>query len=185
MTIPNILSIFRLLLVPVFVVIYFSDIEYATIWAVGVYALASFTDMLDGLIARRYNMVSKLGRFLDPLGDKFMTLGALLCITIDGIIPVWAVVIFFIKELLMLTGGLILYLRKIHDFPPSNIFGKCSTVVFVLVCLSLMLFRDIPHTVATVMISVAIALMLVAFVTYVRTFFIIIRSQPKGNISKE
>lgn len=175
MNIPNLLSVFRLILVPVFVIAYFSDSGNAKLYATGIYLLAAATDFLDGRIARKYNMVSKLGRILDPLGDKIMTFAVLICITIDKLVPVWAVVIFFVKEMLMAAGGLLVY-NRLTDMPSSNLFGKLATVVFVVVCALLMLLKNIPQLYATLMISVAIIVMIVAFISYLLKYIKIIRS---------
>jgi len=175
MNIPNILSTFRLALVPVFVTVYFNGSENSHVYATGVYILAAFTDFLDGRIARKYNLVSKLGRILDPLGDKIMTFAVLLCITIDKLVPPWAVVVFFVKEGLMAVGGFIIY-KKYCDMPPANIIGKSATVVFIVVCALLMLIRDIPRVYARAMISVAIIVMLAAFVSYLVRYIKLMQS---------
>jgi CDP-diacylglycerol--glycerol-3-phosphate 3-phosphatidyltransferase len=170
MNLPNVLSFFRLCLVPVFVLVYFSSIAHSGILAVIVYGVAALSDVLDGKIARKYNMTSTLGKILDPLGDKLMTFVVLVCITIDKVVPLWAVLIFVVKESLMGIGGLVLY-KKLSDMPSSNYFGKCSTIVFFAVCVILIIFKSsISHLGATIMISVAIAVTLVAFVSYVLKF---------------
>lgn len=179
LNIPNTLSVVRICLVPVFFLVYFSGAEYSRFYAAAVYAVASITDVLDGKIARKYNMTTNLGRILDPLGDKLMTVSVILCITIDGIIPVWAVIIFVVKEGLMGLGGLFLY-NKFEEMPPSNYFGKCSTVVFFAVCVILMLFRGIPRSVALIMISVALAVMLLAFVSYIFKFAGLVKNEEQG-----
>lgn len=176
--IPNILSVFRLGLVPVFVSVYFSGTDTSHVYATGVYVLAAFTDFLDGRIARKYNLVSKLGRILDPLGDKIMTFAVLLCITIDKLVPAWAVVVFIVKEGLMAIGGVLVY-RKITDMPPANYIGKSATVVFVVVCALLMLIDDIPKAYATAMISVAIIVMLAAFVSYLVRYIKLMQSMKQ------
>lgn len=176
LNIPNILSVFRIVLVPFFAIAYFSDLGNAKIYATGIYLLAAATDYLDGRIARKYNLVSKLGRILDPLGDKLMTFAVLTCITIEGLVPAWAVVIFFIKEVLMAVGGLLIY-NRLTDMPSSNYFGKSATVVFIIVGVMLMLFKNIPKIYATAMIAFAIIVMLVAFVSYLIQYVKIIRAQ--------
>ena len=115
---------------PVFVFAYFYDPRTIKVYAAAVYAVASFTDFLDGFIARKYNLISNLGKLLDPLGDKLMTLAVLTCITIDNIIPVWAVIAVLCKEALMLIGGVVLRRKEGGEIPSSNIVGKTSTVVF-------------------------------------------------------
>lgn len=179
MNIPNMLSIFRLILVPVFVAFYFGDSQNARFYAAGVYALAALTDFLDGRIARKFNMESKLGRILDPLGDKVMTFSALLCITIDKIIPLWAVIVFCVKEFAMMVGGYIIY-KKSMDMPPSNYLGKIATVVFVVSCAALILFPGIPRSWSTVIISAAIAVMIIAFAGYLIRYYQILRSLKRA-----
>ena len=160
---------------PVFVVVYFSGMEHAAVAAAGIYVIAAITDVLDGAIARKYNMISSLGRILDPLGDKLMTFAALVSITVDKVIPLWAVIVFFVKESLMAIGGLIVH-KKLTDVPSSNYFGKFSTAVFFTVCVILMVFRNIPANTATWMIAFAILIMIVAFLSYLITFIKVMRS---------
>ena len=165
--IPNLLSILRVCLVPIFVIAYFTDPNEIKINAIIIYAIAAISDFLDGFIARKYQVVSNLGMILDPLGDKLMIVTVLVCLTIDGIIPFWAVSIAFLKELLMGIGGYVL--SKATKIPalPANILGKVSTVVFFLVCMILMIFRQIPYFIATGLITAAILLMLIAFASYI------------------
>lgn len=176
---PNILSIFRILLVPVFILVYFSDMDDTNFYAVLVYALATLSDFFDGFLARRFKASSNLGKILDPLGDKLMTVSVMACITIDKVIPIWAVIVAVVKELLMGTGGIILYKITHAEIPPSNLIGKTSTVVFFLVCVALMLFRDIPSGAATAMISAAIVLMLLALASYINTYFTVMKNREK------
>ena len=174
---PNILSCFRICLVPVFVVVYFSFEDTKT-YAVLIYFLAALTDVFDGVIARRCNLITNLGKLLDPLGDKLMTFAVLICIMIDSVIPLWSVLVFVIKEILMGFGGLIIHKKAKLEIPPSNYMGKLSTVVFFVVCVVLMLFR-IPQNIATIMISVAIGFMLMALGSYVITFSGAMRSATR------
>ncbi|MEL4106637.1 CDP-diacylglycerol--glycerol-3-phosphate 3-phosphatidyltransferase [Oscillospiraceae bacterium WX1] len=175
--VPNILSIIRIFLVPAFVMIYFYESGAIKVYAAAVYAVASFTDFLDGYVARKYHLITNLGKILDPVGDKLMTLAALICITISGVIPVWAVVIVLIKELMMLIGGFIIRQKRGGEIPPSNIIGKTSTVVFFVICVTLMLVKDIPEPAATAMISAAILLMLAALFSYTITFIHIMKKR--------
>ena len=179
MNIPNILSVIRICLVPVFILVYFEDTPNSNIFATIVYAIASFTDVLDGRIARKYNITTNLGRILDPLGDKLMTMAVIVCITVDRVIPVWAVIVFLIKECLMGLGGMFLY-NKFEEMPPSNYFGKSLTIVFFAVCVILMLFRSIPPLVAMIMISFALAVMLLAFATYAARFVRMMKVGEQG-----
>ena len=166
MNVPNFLSLLRLAMVPVFAVVFFQPSPTARYWAAGVYALAFVTDVADGYIARHFNQVTRLGRILDPLADKLMTFTVIVCITAAGIIPVWAVIIFFCKEAAMGLGALSM-LHKIDDVIPSNWLGKLSTGVFFVVCVALMLFPAIPRVGRTAMIGGALALTLLALAGYV------------------
>ena len=114
MSIPNLLSLLRLVLVPVFAVVFFQPAPDAHRWAVLIYLTAFLTDVADGWIARHFNQITNLGRILDPLADKLMTFTVIICITADGIIPLWAVVVFFLKELTMAIGGYLMY-QKLGD----------------------------------------------------------------------
>lgn len=169
MTVPNLLSIFRLILVPVFAVVFFQPIPNAHPWAAMVYLVAFLTDIADGWIARHFNQISKLGRILDPMADKLMTFTVIICITVDQVIPLWAVVVFFCKELCMAIGGYIMY-RKLGDVISSNWLGKLSTGVFFLVCAALVLFPQIPRTWSTGLITGALALTLAALAGYILQF---------------
>ena len=106
MNVPNSLSLFRLLLVPVFVIVFFLGGDNAYIYAALVYVLAEVTDCLDGYIARKFHKITRLGRVLDPLADKLMAFTVLVCIVIESRVPVWAALLFFIKEALMLHQAL-------------------------------------------------------------------------------
>ena len=176
-SVPNILSVLRICLVPVFTVVYFSDQRDTKIYAVLVYAAASVSDFLDGFIARKFEATSNLGKFLDPLGDKLMTVSVLTCITIDGLIPVWAVFVSGIKEMLMAIGGFILYKKSDAQLLPSNLIGKASTFVFFVVCATLMLFRDITSFWATVLISIAVALTFIALASYIKTYMSVMKKR--------
>ena len=166
MTIPNLLSLLRLALVPVYALVYFSCAPTAHLWSAGLYLAAFVTDVADGWIARRFNQITRLGRVLDPLADKLMTFTVIICITADGIIPLWAGVVFFLKELTMAIGGYLMY-QKLGDVISSNWLGKTSTGVFFVVCAALVLFPAIPRPWATGLISFALALTLAALCSYI------------------
>ena len=166
MNVPNLLSLFRLVLVPVFAVVFFQPHPDAHAWAALIYLVAFLTDIADGWIARRFNQITKLGRILDPLADKLMTFTVIVCITADHIIPLWAVVVFFCKELTMAIGGCLMY-QRLGDVIPSNWLGKASTGVFFVVCAALVLFPAIPRPWATGLITFALALTLAALASYI------------------
>ena len=169
MTIPNLLSLLRLALVPVFALVYFSCAPNAHLWSAVLYLAAFVTDVADGWIARRFSQITRLGRILDPMADKLMTFIVILCLTADGVIPVWAVVIFFCKEMAMAIGGYLMY-RARGDVISSNWLGKSATGVFFVVCAALVLFPAIPRPWAVRMISAALVLTVAAFFSYLYQF---------------
>ena len=168
MNVPNFLSLLRLCLVPVFTLAFFSPAPNAHAWAALIYALAFITDIADGYIARKFNMITKLGRILDPLADKLMTFTVIICVALDGAIPMWAIAVFFCKEALMGLGGLLMY-RRVRDVTPANWWGKTSTGVFFVVLAALVLF-PIPRPWSTAMISFALCLTIAALVRYALDF---------------
>ncbi len=173
MNLPNALSLLRLCLVPVFAWVYFLPQPDAHLWAALVYAAAFATDVADGYIARRFSLITKLGRILDPLADKLMTFTVITCIAADGILPFWAVAVFFCKEAAMGLGGLYLY-RQIRDMPPSNWLGKSSTGVFFVVLALLVLF-PVPRPWAVGLITLALALAIAALLRYAAQCFQLVR----------
>ena len=166
MSIPNVLSLIRLALVPVFAVVFFRPEPAAHTWAALIYLAAFLTDIADGWIARRFNQITRLGRVLDPLADKLMTFTVIVSIAVEHVIPLWAVLVFFCKEFIMAIGGYLMY-RRLGDVIPSNWLGKVSTGVFFVVCAALILFPAIPYAWATGLISLALALTLAALASYI------------------
>lgn len=180
MNLPNMLSVLRLCLVPVFVIVFFSGLPHAELGAALVYAAATITDFLDGYIARRFNLITNLGKVLDPLGDKMFLFAVLSCITISGIIPVWVLIIFVAKELCMGLGGILIHRRAKVEIPPANYFGKTATVMFFVICVVLMVFPEISHTAALIMICACLAVSLLAFITYFHSYIGIMKAK-RGN----
>ena len=125
-TVPNILALIRLLLVPVVFVLIMKD-EY--ILALVLFLIACLTDLADGYIARHYNLVTQLGTFLDPLADKCMAVMVIIGFTLKGVLPLWITIVIFVKELLMLIGGL-LAAKHAKKVLPSNKFGKVAAFIF-------------------------------------------------------
>ncbi len=165
MNLPNLLSLLRLALVGVFPAVFFSGAPHANLWAALVYAVACATDVLDGILARRLNMITKLGRILDPTADKLMAAMVIFCIATQDPILWWAVGVFCCKEALMGIGALVQY-KKMRDVSPSQLFGKLSAVFFFLVCVALLIFPALPAAVKLPLILAALALNFVSLALY-------------------
>ena len=127
--IPNLLSVVRLCLVPLFAYIFFLDYPQHVAAAILIFFLAGATDVLDGWIARRNGWVSNLGKVLDPLADKLMQCTVLICFYIKEIIPIWLMLLYVGKELLVLAGSLFVFRRQ-KVVVKSNFFGKMAVCVF-------------------------------------------------------
>ena len=108
-TVPNIITIFRILLVPVFCILYFTP---GLKWAAFVVLVVSgISDVIDGIIARKFNQVSRLGKVIDPVADKLFQLSTVTCMTIDGVFGWWLIAVMIAKDLFMLIGGSIFYFK--------------------------------------------------------------------------
>ena len=109
MTIPNILSCFRIILIPVFIVCYLNTpAEGIAIWPVLVLLFSGLTDVLDGFIARHFNMISDLGKMLDPVADKLTQAAVIGCLTVRFPELLILFIVYVIKEISILSGGLIM-----------------------------------------------------------------------------
>ena len=137
MNLPNLLTILRMGMIPVVIAFFAADLPY---WALAFFLLAEFTDFLDGYIARRYNLVTKFGKVMDPLADKLMLMTTLFCLYATGRIPLWVPIVICVKECSMITIGALLYRKDI--VLPANFFGKLATVLFTAAVL-LSFFSDI------------------------------------------
>ena len=126
--IPNSLTLFRVLMVPVFFwLIYYSQIQYHFIWATFVFIIASITDIFDGLLARRFGVVTNFGKIMDPLADKLLTLLALIAL-ISEPIKMMSVYVFYI---ILFREVMITLLRHYYTtkkiYIPANVWGKIKT----------------------------------------------------------
>ncbi len=163
--IPNQLSIFRLLLIPSILWLYNKKHQYGL--AAAVVLLSGITDLLDGWIARKFHMVSDLGKFLDPLADKLTQGAMMLCLTERYPWIIWLFVFFVVKELcqLMCVSVSIHHSGKINS---SNWFGKISTTMMYIVMVVLFLFPWIPDDIAMLLCGACGILLLVALTAYGR-----------------
>ena len=129
--VPNVLTLIRLFLVPVYIVLFSIGEKYS---ALTVFLLASFTDLLDGRIARKYNLITDFGKLMDPLADKVMVVTAMCSMaignkTIPAVIPWAAVIILFIKELIMVIGSAVMLRYQIVVY--STMVGKVAQCMFI------------------------------------------------------
>jgi cardiolipin synthase len=162
--VPNALTILRLIMVPIFVMLFFSPMKNNHIYALAVFLAASITDILDGYIARKYDLVSIVGIVLDPLADKLMLLTALICLTISGLMPLWVLVIMLLNESILIITAVFMYFRKEKSAVPANIFGKIATVLFSIAVFMLIVLPGYPST--KMILIIALLSKIASFTSY-------------------
>ncbi|MCY6372128.1 CDP-diacylglycerol--glycerol-3-phosphate 3-phosphatidyltransferase [Clostridium ganghwense] len=160
MNIPNTLTLVRLFLIPIFVLFFFSGETNSLTNATLIFLIAGLTDVLDGYIARKYNLITKWGTVLDPLADKLMLVTVLTCLFLRNYIPLWVVLIIAIKEFLMISAGISFY-RKDVVFPADG-YGKIATLVFYIG----ILYLPFHSIISNYLIYLGVAVSILAFVNY-------------------
>lgn len=163
MNIPNQLTTLRVILIPVFMFFFTSDMAHANVIACAVFIIASLTDFLDGHLARKWHLVTNFGKIMDPFADKLLVLTALIYLAISGIIPGWPVIIIIGRELLVTSlralaadNGIILAARKL---------GKYKTVSQMLAIICLILGWQL---IGLILLYVAVALTIISLVDYLQ-----------------
>ncbi len=181
LTIPNLLSLIRIALIPVFAVLFY-DGNY--LWAVIVLAISGSTDFFDGKIARKFNQISALGKLLDPIADKLtqITIAIVFYLTFrnssDATVKAfsWIFLVFLIKEAVMVVGGAIMIMFGLKPVA-AEMPGKIATFAFYLIMCVIMafgpdigLFGDaftLPASVMLILVGISVVLTMVAFFSYV------------------
>ena len=169
-TIPNLLSLFRLLLIPVYVIIYLNAKEYSDFFlAAAILAVSCLTDLIDGKIARHFNMVSTVGKILDPLADKATQFSLILCLAVKYPVLLFLVVFFFIKELFQLIAGII-NLRKVKMLKGALITGKISTTVLFISLILMVMLPQLSYKTIIILTVTDIVVLLISFMDYLFTY---------------
>lgn len=169
MNLPNKLTLFRVILIPFFVFFllapYFEG--YGNYIAVAIFIVASITDFLDGKIARKYNLVTNFGKFMDPLADKLLVCSALICLIQLKSIPAWVVIIIIAREFII--SGFRLIASDNGVVIAASYWGKFKTAFQMLTVIVLIL--NIPNKVfvilGTVLIYVSLALTVISLIDYI------------------
>jgi len=170
-TIPNLLSLFRLVLIPVYITIYLDARDYRDYFlAASILAVSCLTDMIDGKIARRFNMITTVGKVLDPLADKLTQFALILCLASNYPILWYVVGLFFVKEIFQLIAGAV-NLRKGRMLKGALFSGKiCTTVLFISLILMVLIPEMETKTVNIIAIIDSLFL-LIAFADYSTAYF--------------
>lgn len=187
MNLPNKLTVTRLIMVPVFFISFLiSSLSFkgaeiiSTVMMVICYAVAELSDLLDGKIARKYNLVTDLGKVLDPFADTLSHLTFFVCFMKIGIMPVWSFIIIMWREFAILF--LRMLMMRVGKAVPANIFGKSKTVFYALTTLLSIIYMILKtfapggwmgtyEIVLYVFFALAALASLLSFVTYVKDIF--------------
>lgn len=165
MNLPNKLTMFRVILIPFFVLFMLVDITSADKWiALAIFIIASLTDLLDGKIARKYDLVTNFGKFMDPLADKLLVCSALICLVELAKIPAWMVIIIIAREFII--SGFRLIAADNGVVIAASYWGKFKTTFqMIMICL---LIADIAaiSIVTDVIVWIALVLTVISLIDY-------------------
>ena len=169
MNLPNKLTVLRVIMIPVFLVFLLTDCagDASKYIAAAVFVLASLTDMLAGRIARKYNLVTNFGKFMDPLADKLLVCSALIAFVELGYLPAWIAIIIISREFII--SGFRLIAADKGVVIAANYWGKFKTTFQMIMTILLILQLDYPYadTVEWIFVYIALALTVISLVDYI------------------
>ena len=170
-TIPNLLSLFRLVMIPVYILIYTRATEAADYFiAAGILAVSCLTDLVDGKIARHFNMVSHVGKVLDPLADKATQFALIICLAVRYPVLKAVIVLFVVKESFQLIAGLFT-LKKGKMLSGARMAGKISTTVLFISLIFMVLMPELHSKTVHIIAIIDFIVLLIAFVDYCKVYF--------------
>jgi len=179
--IPNILTSLRFFMIPVYILVFCleDNIKQISAW---IFVIASATDVLDGYIARRFNLTTKWGQVMDPLADKLMQITVLVSLVCISRVPIWFVVYLALMETVMILAGAFLFKNKIYI--KSNLFGKLNTVLLFIFMFSL-LYWSIPTIVKNIFLAVIVVLSLITSTFYGYLYFLRNKKYKKYSLTNK
>ncbi len=169
MNLPNKLTLFRVILIPFFVFFllapYFEG--YGNYIAVAIFIIASITDFLDGKIARKYNLVTNFGKFMDPLADKLLVSSALICLVALNKIPAWIVIVIIAREFII--SGFRLVAADNGVVIAASYWGKFKTAfqMVTVIVLILNIPGEVFAVIGTVLIYISLVLTVISLIDYI------------------
>ncbi len=168
MNLPNKLTLLRVIMIPFFIIMLLMNEGETLLFryiAAGIFIAASLTDWLDGAIARKYNLVTNFGKFMDPLADKLLVCSALICLVALEQFPVWMVIVIVSREFII--SGFRLVAAEQGLVIAASYWGKFKTVSQMITIVLMIVNLPVLHTVTTVMMWIALILTVVSLVDYV------------------
>ena len=163
---PNCITVLRILLTPLFAWLYMTEHLY---WSFAVLAVIIISDLVDGYIARKYHLESKLGALLDPFADKLAQITIVVCLYLKAIAPLWFMLALIFKEACQLVLGFICLKKKV-EVQPAQWYGKLGTALFyIVICFNFVFVPiiDIPPVILQILFGVATFALYFAFLNYI------------------
>ena len=171
LTIPNLLSLFRLILIPVYITIYLNAENTTDYYvAAGILAVSCLTDLIDGKIARHFNMISTVGKILDPFADKATQFTLIICLAVNYNVLWYLVALFVVKESFQLIAGSI-NLKKGRMLKGALISGKICTAVLFVSLIFMIMVPNLQDATVNLIAAVDAVFMLVSLGNYLFTYF--------------
>ncbi len=165
MNIANKLTVFRVVLVPFFVLFMLTDFTQYNRWiAFAIFCIATITDKLDGTIARKYDMITDFGKFMDPIADKLLVSSALICLSALGEIPAWIVIVIIAREFAI--SGIRLVAADNGVTIAATWWGKSKTIAQMAMIIIMLMNIPALHILSQVVMYVSLILTLVSMVDY-------------------
>lgn len=177
LTIPNLLSLLRLLMIPLFVLLYLNGHEN---WTAMVLILSGVTDVVDGYIARHFNQISDFGKAFDPLADKLTQAAMLLCLVSRHAMMIVPFTLLAVKEAFAAVSGIVL-IRRTGIVPGAEWHGKLTTMMLYGMMILHVVWQDIPQWTSNMLNIGCVAMMLISLVLYARRNIRMIRSASKAD----
>lgn len=183
MTVANIITVIRIILVPIFLVILLTELDNKEIIAFIVFLIASITDAVDGYYARKLNQITELGKFLDPLADKLLIVGALLALVHQDIVAAWVAAVIIMREL-FITGFRFYFMVTDSTFSASWIAKKKT--LFQIISISLLiLYPKLPHPELMYQIGTWVLYFAMALTIYSGVEYVFLYSRSSGSVKEE
>ena len=169
--VPNILTIIRFILIPIILFFIFTG-NYLLGFVF--FTISGITDILDGAIARKFNLISTFGKLMDPLADKLTQISVLASLVIKDIIPIWILIIVVLKELIMIVGASFLYGKDVVVY--SKWYGKLSTVLFYIAIVISLITKQFEISglwanLDLVLYCIALATTVFSLIMYIRALY--------------
>ena len=169
MNLPNKLTIARVIMIPLFLICLYLNIGCGKYIAVGIFILASLTDLLDGKIARKYNLVTNFGKFMDPLADKLLVCSALIALVDLNRIAAWIVIIIIAREFII--SGFRLVASDNGVVIAASYWGKFKTAFQMITIIMLVLNLNVPfkymNIINMAVVYIALALTVISLIDYI------------------